>query len=130
MSIECFTNGTWYARDPGTGTYTDNIEIRNKFRSADYHWGPKSNIKYPKLDEFDCFKLSINDGEVLHNDKYNFLGSAVFEGNKIYRAISINDGIVTIKDFSKDCELEAYTSWGEKNYGTKVQFSEGYKRIN
>ena len=46
------------------------------------------------------------------------------------RAISIIDGIVTIKDFSKDCELEAYTSWGEKNYGTKVQFSEGYKRIN
>ena len=130
LAIECFTNGTWYARDPGTGTYTDNIEIRNKFRSADYHWGPKSNIKYPKLDEFDCFKLSINDGEVLHNDKYNFLGSAIFEGNKIYRAISINDGIVTIKDFSKDCELEAYTSWGEKNYGTKVQFSEGYKRIN
>ena len=130
LSIECFTNGTWYARDPGTGTYTDNIEIRNKFRSADYHWGPKSNIKYPKLDEFDCFKLSINDGEVLHNDKYNFLGSAVFEGNKIYRAVSIIDGIVTIKDFSKDCELEAYTSWGEKNYGTKVQFSEGYKRIN
>ena len=74
--------------------------------------------------------MSINDGEVLHNDKYNFLGSAVFEGNKIYRAISIIDGIVTIKDFSKDCELEAYTSWGEKNYGTKVQFSEGYKRIN
>ena len=35
-----------------------------------------------------------------------------------------------IKDFSKDCELEAYTSWGEKNHGTKVQFSEGYKRIN
>ena len=130
LSIECFTNGTWYARDPGTGTYTDNIEIRNKFRSADYHWGPKSNIKYPKLDEFDCFKLNINDGEVLHHDKYNFLGSAVFEGNKIYRAISIIDGIVSIKDFSKDCELEAYTSWGEKNYGTKVQFSEGYKRIN
>jgi hypothetical protein len=130
LSIECFTNGTWYARDPGTGTYTDNIDLRNKFRSADYHWGPKSNIKFPKLDEFDCFKLRINDGEALHHDKYNFLGSAVFEENKIFRTISINDGIVTIKDFSKDCELEAYTSWGEKNYGTKVQFSEGYKRIN
>ena len=130
LSVECFTNGTWYARDPGTGTYTDNIEIRNKFRSVDFHWGPKTNIKYPKLDEFDCFKLRINDGEVLNNDKYNFLGSAVFEGNKIFRAISITDGVVTIKDFSKDCELQAYTSWGEKNHGTRVQFSEGYKRIN
>ena len=130
LSIECFTNGTWYARDPGTGTYTDNIEIRNKFRSVDFHWGPKSNIKYPKLDEFDCFKLRINDGEVLNYDKYNFLGSAIFEGNKIFRAISISYGIVTVKDFSKDCELEAYTSWGEKNHGTRVQFSEGYKRIN
>ena len=58
------------------------------------------------------------------------LQNKVFEENKIFRSITINDGIVTIKDFSKDCELEAYTSWGEKNYGTKVQFSEGYKRIN
>ena len=49
----------------------------------------KSNIKYPKLDEFDCFKLRINDGEVLHHDKYNFLGSAVFEESKIFRSITI-----------------------------------------
>ena len=33
LSIECFTDNTWIARDPGTGTYTDDIETRNNFRS-------------------------------------------------------------------------------------------------
>ena len=26
----------------------DDIEIRNRFRSLDYHWGPKTKIKFPK----------------------------------------------------------------------------------
>ena len=38
--------------------------------------------------------------------------------------------LITIEDFSKDVELEEYTSWGEQNSGIKVKFSEGYKRFN
>jgi len=131
LSIECFTNNKWIARNPGTGTYTDNIKIRNLFRSLEYHWGPKAKINFPKEDEFDCFKLNfMSDGEVLHFDKHNFLGFAVFNGKKVYRRISITDGVVNIEDFSKDVELEEYTSWGEENDGVKVQFSNGYKRLS
>ena len=131
LAIECFTNDNWIARDPGTGTYTDNIEIRNKFRSLEYHWGPKAEIKFPNEDEFDCFRLNyMSDGEVLLFDKNNFLGYAEFNGKRIYRKIYINDGIVTIEDYSEDVDLEEYTTWGEEKEGIKVKFSEGYKRLS
>ena len=62
-----FTDNSWILRDPGTGTYTDDIATRNKFKSLDYHWGPKPKMKFPKEDEFDCFKLNyMGDGEVLN----------------------------------------------------------------
>ena len=131
LAIECFTNDKWIARDPGTGTYTDNIEIRNKFRSLEYHWGPKAEIKFPNEDEFDCFRLNyMSDGEVLVFDKNNFLGYVDLNGKRIYRKISIKDGIATIEDYSKDVGLEEYTTWGEEKEGIKVKFSEGYKRLS
>ena len=131
LSIECFSGGKWIARDPGTGTYTDNIDLRNKFKSLAYHWGPQPKMKFPKEDEFDCFKLNhMTSGEVLKFDKNNFVGFADFNGRRIYRKIQINDGVVNIVDFSKDVELEEYNSWGEENNGIKVQFSNGYKRID
>ena len=131
LSIECFTNNTWIARDPGTGTYTDDIKTRNKFRSLHYHWGPKAKIHFPQEDEFDCFKLNhMSDGEVLKFNKNNFLGHAKFNGKKIVRKITIDDGSVIIQDFSGDVELEEYTSWGEGRNGVKVKFSNGYKRIS
>ena len=131
LSIEIFQNNKWVARDPGTGTYTDDIETRNRFRSLEYHWGPKVKMKFPKEDEFDCFKLNyMSNGEALEIDKNNFLGFAEFNGKKIYRKIFINDGVVLIEDFSNDVELEEYTSWGEENDGVKQKFSNGYKRIS
>ena len=131
LSIECFTNNSWILRDPGTGTYTDDIETRNKFRSLEYHWGPKAKIKFPKEDEFDCFKLNyMSNGETLQFDKYNFLGFADFNGKRIYRRIVFNDGEVSIEDFSNNAEIEPYTSWGEENNGIKIKFSNGYKRIS
>ena len=131
LSIESYSNSRWITRDPGTGTYTDDINIRNKFRSLEYHWGPKANIKIPKEDEFDCFRLNyMGDGHTLIFNKNNFLGYAEFNGKRIYRKISIHDGEVLIEDFSKDVDLEEYTSWGEDNNGIKVLFSNGYKRIN
>jgi len=131
LAIECFTENNWIARDPGTGTYTDDIQLRNKFRSLDYHWGPKTDIKIPNEDEFDCFRLNyMSDGEVLTYDKNRFLGYADFNGKRIYRKIQIENGIITIEDYSKDLELSKYSSWGEDKNGVKVQFSEGYKRIS
>ena len=131
LSIECFSGGKWITRDPGTGTYTDNIDLRNKFKSLAYHWGPQPKMNFPKEDEFDCFKLNyMTSGEVLKFDKNNFIGFADFNGRRIYRKIQINDGVVNIEDFSKDVELEEYNSWGEENNGIKVQFSNGYKRID
>ena len=131
LSIECFTNNMWIARDPGTGTYTDDIETRNNFRSLNYHWGPKTKLKFPKEDQFDCFKLNyVSDGKALKFDKNNFLGFADFNGKRIYRKITINNGVVRIEDLSNDVELEKYSTWGEQNNGIKVKFSNGYKRIS
>ena len=131
LSIECFTNNKWIARDPGTGTYTDDITIRNKFKSLEYHWGPNINIKFKKEDEFDCFKLNnMSDGNVLTFNKESFLGVAEFNGNKIYRKMELNDGALSIEDFSKLQNLQQYDSWGEKTGGVKRQFSEGYKRFS
>ena len=131
LSIECFTNNKWIARDPGTGTYTDDITIRNKFKSLEYHWGPNINIKFKKEDEFDCFKLNnMSDGNVLTFNKESFLGVAEFNGNKIYRKMELNDGVFSIEDFSKLQNLQQYDSWGEKTGGVKRQFSEGYKRFS
>ena len=131
LSIECFTNNKWIARDPGTGTYTDDITIRNKFKSLEYHWGPNINIKFKKEDEFDCFKLNnMSDGNVLTFNKESFLGVAEFNGNKIYRKMELNDGVLSIEDFSKSQKLQQYDSWGEKTGGVKRQFSEGYKRFS
>ena len=56
LSIECYSNGKWFARDPGTGTYTDNIKVRNTYRSVESHWGPnlmfKNNQSFKK-----CFVI-------------------------------------------------------------------------
>jgi hypothetical protein len=131
LSIECFSNNEWVARDPGTGTYTDNIQKRNNFRSMQYHWGPNIDLNLRKEDEFDCFKLNnIGNGEALLFDKKNFVGVADFEGSKIYRKLSINDGIITVEDFSILENLERYETWGEMRKGIKVEFSEGYKRFS
>ena len=131
LSLECFTDNKWIARDPGTGTYTDDITIRNKFKSLEYHWGPNINIKFKKEDEFDCFKLNnMSDGNVLTFNKESFLGVAEFNGNKIYRKMELNDGVLSIEDFSKLQNLQKYDSWGEKTGGVKRQFSEGYKRFS
>ena len=131
LSIECYTDNRWIARDPGTGTYTDDIKIRNSFRSLEYHWGPKAKIQIPKEDEFDCFKLNyMGNGHTLIFNKYNYFGYADFNGKRIYRKIIIHDGEVLIEDFSNDVDLEEYTSWGESNNGTKILFSNGYKRVN
>jgi len=70
----------------------------------------------------------MSSGEVLKFDKANFLGFAEFNGKKIFRKVFINDGVVSIEDFSNDVELEEYTFWGEEKNGIKVNFSEGYKR--
>ena len=72
----------------------------------------------------------MSDGTVLKFDKNNFLGFAEFNGKKIIRKISVDNGEISIEDFSNDVELEEYTSWGEKNDGIKVKFSNGYKRIS
>ena len=131
LSIECFTDNKWIARDPGTGTYTDDILTRNKFRSLDYHWGPNIDIEFKKEDEFDCFKLNnMSDGNVIRFDKKSFFGVAEFNGSKVYRKIMISDGVLTIEDYSKLQILKPYKSWGEKKSGVKKQFSKGYKRIS
>ena len=131
LSLECFTDNKWIARDPGTGTYTDDITIRNKFKSLEYHWGPNIIIKFKKEDEFDCFKLNnMSDGNVLTFNKESFMGVAEFNGNKIYRKMELNDGVLSIEDFSKSQNLQQYDSWGEKTSGVKRQFSEGYKRFS
>jgi hypothetical protein len=131
LSIECFTNQQWIARDPGTGTYTDDMSTRNSFKSLQYHWGPNINLKFKQEDEFDCFKLNnMSDGKALIFNHDNFLGVANFNGKKIYRKLSINDGIITIEDYSKMKNLKKYESWGESTNGIKVKFSEGYKRFS
>ena len=71
----------------------------------------------------------MSDGEVLLFDKNNFLGYAEFNGKRIYRKISIEEGIIYVEDYSNDVELGEYSSWGEDSEGVKVQFSEGYKRV-
>jgi len=131
LSIECFSDNQWIARDPGTGTYTDNIQKRNSFRSMQYHWGPNIDLNLRKEDEFDCFKLNnIGNGEALLFDNKNFIGFADFDGTKIYRKLSINEGIIRVEDFSVLENLERYETWGEMTNGIKEEFSEGYKRFN
>ena len=72
----------------------------------------------------------MEDGKVLSLDKNNFLGSATFNGNKIYRKIVIENGNILISDFSNDTILKPYKNWGELSEGVKFKFSKGYKRIN
>lgn len=96
-----------------------------------YHWGPNIDLKFRKEDEFDCFKLNnISNGEALLFDNKNFIGVADFNGKKIYRKLTINNGIITVEDFSVLKNLERYKTWGEMRKGIKEEFSEGYKRFS
>ena len=89
-----------------------------------FHWGPNADIKFPKESEFDCFKLNyMEDGKLLFLDKNNFLGSAVFNGNKIYRKIVIENGNILVSDFSNDTNLNPYKNWGELNEGVTVSYT-------
>ena len=51
----------------------------------------------------------MSDGEVLTYDKNSFLGYADFYGKRIYRKIRIDNGIVTIEDYSQDIDLKKYS---------------------
>ena len=87
-------------------------------------------MSFPKEDAFNCFNLNyMSNGQVLKFDKFNFVGYADFNEKRIYRKVTISDGIITIQDFSNDVELGEYALWGEENYGIKVEFSKGYKRF-
>ena len=87
-------------------------------------------MSFPKEDPFDCFKLNyMSNGKALKFDKFNFVGYADFNEKRIYRKVTISDGIIIIQDFSNDVELGEYALWGEENNGIKVEFSEGYKRF-
>ena len=87
-------------------------------------------MKFPKDTAFDCFKLNnVSSGKVLKFDKFNFIGYADFNKQRIYRKVSLSDGVISIQDFSNDVELSEYASWGEEKNGIKVEFSEGYKRF-
>jgi hypothetical protein len=131
LSIEAYTNGKWIARDPGTGTYTDNIKIRNSFRSLAYHWGPNLEIKFPEESSFDCFRLTgTSSGKALAFNKLYFLGSAEFLNYKIYREIHIDDGIIRINDYCNEQIINPYLKWGSSTNGIKEKFSNGYKRLN
>jgi len=130
LSIEAYTNGKWIARDPGTGTYTDNIKIRNSFRSLDYHWGPNLNIKFPEESIFDCFRLiGTSSGKALAFNEIYFLGSAEFLNYKVYREVHIDDGIIRIKDYCNEEIINPYLKWGSSTNGIKEKFSNGYKRL-
>ena len=59
-----------------------------------------------------------------------FIGVADFNGKKIYRKLTINNGIITVEDFSVLKNLERYKTWGEMRKGIKEEFSEGYKRFS
>ena len=57
-----------------------------------YHWGPNTDLDFPYESEFDCFKLShASEGKVLNFDKFNFLGSALFNGKEIFRKVIIDN---------------------------------------
>ena len=78
--------------------------------------------------------IGISELIIVPNDFSPSWGNSVFvtslNGKSIYRKIFINDGIVTIEDYSEDVDLEEYTTWGEEKEGIKVKFSEGYKRLS
>ena len=45
------------------------------------------------------------------------------------RKVIIDNGIISISDFSKDVQIKPYNNWGEQKNGAKFEFSEGYKRL-
>ena len=57
------------------------------------------------------------------------MGSALFNGKEIFRKVIIDNGIISISDFSKDVQIKPYNNWGEQKNGAKFEFSEGYKRL-
>ena len=80
--------------------------------------GSSGEMSFPKEDAFNCFNLNfMSNGQVLKFDKFNFVGYADFNEKRIYRKVTISDGIITIQDFSNDVELGEYALWGEENYG-------------
>ena len=128
LSIECSINGNWVARDPGTGTYTDNLETRNLYRSLNSHWGPNIDFKI-KTDFTNTFKLiNMSSGNVLEFNKEYFLGSAKFGHLQVIREVKIEKGTISITDYCKEPEIFAYKNWGEEENGCKIPFSKGYKR--
>ena len=128
LSIECFAEGKWIARDPGTGTYTDNLETRNLYRSLNSHWGPNIDFNF-KTDFTNTFKLiNMSSGNVLEFNKEYFLGSAKFGHLQVLREVKIEKGTIAITDYCKEPEIFAYKNWGEEENGCKIPFSKGYKR--
>lgn len=71
----------------------------------------------------------MTNGNVLTFNMENFLGVVEFNGSKIYREIKLDDGILSIQDFSKLQRLQPYDSWGEKLVVSKINFQKGIKDL-
>ena len=54
-------------------------------------------MEFPDDTAFDCFKLNnVSSGKVLKFDKFNFIGYADFNKKRIYRKVSLSDGVISI----------------------------------
>jgi hypothetical protein len=123
LSIELMLDGKIHYQDPGTLLYSPFPEMRNLYRSASAHNGPRIHGQEPADLSKNIFSLDKSaPGECLYFGPKGFCGRyRTFDGD-IYRIIQLNNKSIYIYDFCP-AGLSIDKSSNE------IPFSQGYGRI-
>lgn len=107
LSFELTADGKTIFADPGSYIYTPMPELRNAYRSANTHNGPKPAGQEPGALGIGLFRIvDAWKGECLGFSEAEFFGVMHRRSQRIYRRISVESTRVVVEDWAKGCSLD------------------------
>lgn len=99
LAVELNIDGEDWLADPGSYVYTADARLRNAYRSVRAHAAPRLGKGEPAPLDQGLFRLRWEaPGRCLRFDVTGFLGVHEGFGKPLYRAIGIEDGLISIRD--------------------------------
>lgn len=130
LALEVVVCGDDLALDPGSHVYTPLPSSRNAYRSLRAHFAPWPAITGQDLPDDAMFAFrNIYRGECLYFQPDGMVGRHFGFGGATYRVVTLEDGCLTVRDFSESVPLERCTFAGDPPRFSGLSYSDGYGRV-
>ncbi|OAN54198.1 heparinase II/III domain-containing protein [Magnetospirillum moscoviense] len=130
LAVEIEIDGIGWATDPGTGIYTPDLSIRNRYRSVLAHFAPRLGEREPAA-LLAPFRLEdCAQAQAIRFTAVEFVGTHHGFGQPVTRRVSIEPGRIVIEDSAGHLApgTHVVTSPDQlaRLWGLTVPFSAGY----